>query len=226
MPLGPQLSIGVAATSPRASKRLDASDGARPSRWVSIRSDHPPCGRITGRSASADNNTSRRDSHSAVAAATPSSLAVSAAVAPGMAIPTWHTTFDKLVSRTSAISGSGATIQPTLQPIMRYSLETEPTVMVRSRMPGRETGWITCRPSKRILSMAASYTSHAPTCSQCRAISSHSGADTTKPVGIDGDMMSNARVRGPIASARLSGSSRQPSTPGMRCANLGSPPAR
>ena len=39
------------------------------------------------------------------------------------------------------------TTQPTRQPIIRYSLETEPTVRVRSAIPGRPAGWRYGRPS-------------------------------------------------------------------------------
>jgi MFS family permease len=47
-PLGPQPSIGVAATLPRCSSSREASPGVSPSGPVSISSDQPPSGRTTG----------------------------------------------------------------------------------------------------------------------------------------------------------------------------------
>jgi hypothetical protein len=47
----------------------------------------------------------------------------------------------------SGITLAGPTTQPTRHPIIRYSLESEPTVMVRSAMPGSAAGWEYARPS-------------------------------------------------------------------------------
>ena len=83
--------------------------------------------------------------------------ASSAAATACWASPTWHTT---LVSPTSPMScriAAGPVTQPTRQPIMRSSLEADPTVIVRSASRGSAAaGWLGPRPSKRIRSIAAS----------------------------------------------------------------------
>ena len=72
----------MAATLPCSNSRCDASAGLIPSATVSMRSDQPPSGRTTGRSDSSSRMTSRLACNSAIAAAMPSSFAVSAARGP------------------------------------------------------------------------------------------------------------------------------------------------
>ena len=86
----------------------------------------------------------------------PSSSAVSAAAAPGMPMPTWQTTLVRLTSPMSLMISSGPTIQPTRQPIIRYSLETLPTVTVLSARPGIRAGCRAGTAPNRIRSIAAS----------------------------------------------------------------------
>jgi hypothetical protein len=102
--------------------------------------------------------TSQRRCQVAVAAATSASApgSASAAATAAWAIPTWQTTLDRPTRLTSAIAGAGPVTQPTRQPIIRSSLDAEPTVIVRPARPGCAAGWLGGRPSNRIRSMAAS----------------------------------------------------------------------
>src|SRR2546425_567034 len=182
----PQPVIAVAATLPRSSNRADASAPVSPSDDTSISIDHPPSGLTTGSPASSSSITSRRRCHSATAAATSESGVRSATVAPGWAIPTGHTTFEMLTNPMSLMISGGATIQPTRHPIIRYSLDTAPTVIVRSAMPGIDAGWLCSAESNRMRSIALSTSIHAPAFRQARQIASQSSRENTPPPGIDG----------------------------------------
>ena len=102
--------------------------------------------------------TSQRCCQVAVAAATSASAPGSAraAATAAWAIPTWQTTLVSPTRLTSESTGAGPTTQPTRQPIIRSSLDAEPTVIVRPARPGCAAGWLGGRPSNRIRSMAAS----------------------------------------------------------------------
>ena len=107
----------------------------------------------------------------------------SAAATACWAIPTWHTTLVSPTRATSLMICCGPATQPTRQPIIRSSLEAEPTVMVRcgSGLGGRRDA----RPAdrwKRIRSMAASQMTQAPwrftgsaMASKCSPVSSGPG---------------------------------------------------
>src|SRR5215467_4003264 len=65
-------------------------------------------------------------------------------------MPTWQTTLVRPTRPTSAMTSSGPATQPTRQPIIRSSLDADPTVIVRSTRPGWAPGWMGGWPSKRI----------------------------------------------------------------------------
>ena len=121
---------------------------------------------------------------------------------------------------------SGPATQPTRQPIIRSSLDADPTVIVRSARPGWAPGWTGGWPSKRIRSIAASQMTQA----RCRltgpAIASKCSPPKTAPVGMTGLISSTAAVRGPMAAASSPGSVAHPPGLGVQDTNRGTPPAR
>ena len=227
-PLGPQPSIGVAATWARVNSRLDASPGVRPMLRVSMSSDQPPCGRTHGYPASWSRTRAQRCCQTLVAAATsaPDPGWFRAAATACWAMPTWQTTLVRPARPMSAMISPGPTTQPTRQPIIRSSLDADPTVIVQSARPGWAPGWTGGWPSKRIRSIAASQMTQA----RCRltgpAIASKCSPPRTAPVGMTGLISSTAAVRGPMAAASSPGSVAHPPGPGVQDTNRGTPPAR
>ena len=162
-PLGPQPSIGVAATWARVNSRRDASPGVRPMLRVSMSSDQPPCGRTHGYPASWSRTSAQRCCQTLVAAATsaPDPGWFRAAATACWAMPTWQTTLVRPARPMSAMISPGRATQPTRQPIIRSSLDADPTVIVQSARSGWAAGWTGGWPSKRIRSIAASQMTQA-----------------------------------------------------------------
>lgn len=217
----------MAATWDLPNKRRDASDGGRPMASVSTSSDQPPRGRTQGYPASWARTTSHRSRHTSHAAATSAAASgwLSAAATARCAMPTWHTTLVSPTSPTSAMIPAGPVTQPTRQPIMRSSLDAEPTVIVRAASAWCAAGDNAGFPSNRIRSIAASLITQTPCLFTGSAIASKCSQPSTAPVGITGLISSTAAVDGPIAAASSSGSVDQPSGPGTHRTCRGTPPA-
>ena len=156
--------------------------------------DQPPWGLTMGKPSSSCRIVSRRFCHSALAAAISASGACRATVAAAWAMPTGQTTLEILTKPISSIMAGGATIQPIRQPIIRYSLDTAPTVIVRWAMPENEAGCIYSRPSNRMRSMALSYSSQASASRQAAQMLSQSWRVQTAPVGMAGLIISRTFV--------------------------------
>ena len=71
-------------------------------------------------------------------------------------MPTGHTTLEIATRPIASAALSGHTIQPTRQPIMRYSFDAAPTVTVRSNMPSKPAGCQCGAPSNKMRSIALS----------------------------------------------------------------------
>src|SRR5439155_8273863 len=99
--------------------------------------------------------------------------------------PTGQTTLEIATRPIASAAASGATTQPTRQPIMRYSFDTAPTLTVRSTMPGNDSGCQCGAPSNSSRSIAASWIIHALALTQAAQIAAHSSRSNTAPLGID-----------------------------------------
>ena len=218
--------MGVAATFPRRISRSDASAGVSPSGRVSISSDQPPCGRSHGYPSSCWRIVRARASSTSVNARTSASAsgADSAAATACWAMPTWHTTLAIPTSATSDITSAGPTTQPTRQPIMRSSLDAEPTVIVRSRRVSTAAGPPSTGPPNRRRSIAVSWMIHGRWPPVPSASAVQCAVPMTPPVGMLGDIVRTAAVSGPTAAASWSGSTCQPSAVARAGTNRGTPP--
>ena len=141
------------------------------------------------------------------------------------AMPTWHTTLVSPTRPMSFMMGAGPATQPTRQPIMRSSLEAEPTVMVREARPGWRAGCTGRRPPNTIRSIAASQMTQAPWRLTGPASASKCSPDRIAPLGMAGLMSSTAAVCGPMAAASSPGSVAQPPAPGTQRTCRGIAPA-
>ena len=189
--------------------------------------DQPPAGTPIGRPTKSRRMTSRRRCNSVTYVGKVSYDRSSAVAAASCAMPTGTTTLARETATRSGRSASGATVQPTRQPIMRSSLEALPTVIVRSAMPGSPAGWMTSRPSNNRRSIAASRISVRLWVTHRSATVRQSSASRTAPEGMDGDISSTMLVFGPMAARSASRSSVQVS-PGRKRngTKRGTPPAR